>query len=208
MASYTTGGPAFTSSPVVFPYKGKTLVAAATQDGCIHLLDAASLDGPDQKTALFRTASYSTKGFAPTALATWLDSDGIRWVLAAAAAAPASSSGFSQANGSIVNGAIAAWRVSDRNDAITLEPGWLSRDLIAPVTPAIINGIVFALSGGNKSSPSVLYALDGSTGKRLWDSAKTITSFVHSGGITGEAGQVYLETYDETLYAFGFPMEH
>jgi hypothetical protein len=42
----------------------------------------------------------------------------------------------------------------------------------------------------------------------IWDSGTTITSFVHSGGLSGQAGQVYLETFDETLYAFGFPMEH
>ena len=222
MGSYTTGGQAFTSSPVILPYKGKTLVAAATQDGRIHLLDGASLGGPDHKTPVFITPVYSSRGFTPGALATWQDLDGVRWVLAAAAAAPASGSGFSQADGAITNGAIAAWRVADRSGAITLEPGWLSQDMIAPLAPAIINGIVFAVSSGEfrsdsslpvaervrRSSPAILYALDGATGTKLWDSGPTITSFVHSGGTSGEAGQLYLETYDQTLYAFGFPMEH
>src|SRR5262249_20366731 len=36
-------GQEFTSSPVVFPYRGKNLIAAATKDGRIHVLDAASL---------------------------------------------------------------------------------------------------------------------------------------------------------------------
>lgn len=222
MASYATDGQPFTSSPVVFPYKGKTLVAAATQDGRIHLLDGMALGGPDHKTALFKTMPYSSKGFAPSALATWLDADGVRWVLAAAAAAAGSSPGFSQTNGSVTNGAITTWRVADYHGAITLEPGWLSRDMIAPLTPAVINGVVFAVSSGEfasgenlpvaervrRSSPAILYALDGATGRKLWDSGRTITSFVHSGGVTGESGQVYLETYDETLYAFGFPTEH
>jgi outer membrane protein assembly factor BamB len=222
MASYTTDGQPFTSSPVVFPYKGKTLVAAATKDGRIHLLESTALGGPDHKAALFKTAAYSSQGFAPSALATWLDADGVRWILAAAAAPPVSSSGFSQTNGSVTNGAIATWRVADHNGAITLEPGWLSRDMISPLTPAVINGVVFAVSSGEfasgenlpvtervrRSSPAILYALDGATGRKLWDSGRTITSFVHSGGVTGESGQVYLETYDETLYAFGFPTEH
>jgi outer membrane protein assembly factor BamB len=193
-------------------------VAAATADGRIHLLDGKSLGGGE----LFQTAVYSSKGFAPSALATWQDLDGVRWILAAATAAPASSSGFSQTNGPVTSGAIAAWRVTERSGSIAMEPGWLSLDMTAPLTPAIINGVVFAVSSGEfrneenlplaelvrKSAPALLYALDGGTGRKLWDSGRTITSFVHSGSVSGEAGQLYLETYDETLYAFGFPMEH
>jgi outer membrane protein assembly factor BamB len=149
--------------------------------------------------------------------------DGVRWLLAASDAALASGAGFAATNGPVTTGAVAAWRVVDRNGAISLEPGWLSRNLISPLTPVIINGVVFALSSGEfqpaddslpaservrRSSPAVLYALDGATGNTIWDSAKTITSFVHSGGLSGQASQVYLESFDENLYAFGFPMEH
>jgi outer membrane protein assembly factor BamB len=87
----------------------------------------------------------------------------------------------------------------------------------------IINGVVFALSSGEvrsndskltaaervrRSSPAVLYALDSATGKELWNSGKAITSFVHGGTLSGGGTQVYLETYDGTLYAFGFYIEH
>jgi outer membrane protein assembly factor BamB len=170
---------------------------------------------------LFITPAYSATGFEPGALATWQAVDGVRWLLAPASGPPGS--GFSPGNGAVTNGAIVAWKVSDRDGAFFLEPSWISRDMLAPLTPVIINGVIFALSSGEfrsdgarlsaaerarRSSPAVLYALDGATGKVLWDSAKTITSFVHSGGLSGGAGQVYLETYDETLYAFGFPIEH
>ena len=57
------------------------------------------------------------------------------------------------------------------------------------------------------SLPAVLYALDPATGKELWSSGKTITSFAR-GGLSASAGQVYLVTFDNTLYAFGIPMEH
>jgi outer membrane protein assembly factor BamB len=53
----------------------------------------------------------------------------------------------------------------------------------------------------------VLYALDATTGKTMWSSGRTITSFARSGLAAG-AGQVYLVTFDNTLYAFGIPMEH
>jgi outer membrane protein assembly factor BamB len=59
----------------------------------------------------------------------------------------------------------------------------------------------------DRSSPAVLYALDGVTGKELWTSGTTMTSFARAGLSAGN-GQVYVVTYDNTLYAFGIPMEH
>ena len=91
------------------------------------------------------------------------------------------------------------------------------------MTPLVINGVVFAVSSGEARSkdgkmtaaqrakasvPAVVYALDAATGKELWNSGKTITSFVHGGGLSGGAGQIYLGTHDGTLYSFGFPIEH
>ena len=222
--TWTAGGQSFTSSPVVFPWKGRNLVAAATNDGRIVLLDSSSPGGSPHRSPLFETPAWSgTAGFAPGGLATWQDLDGNRWVLASASGAPMPTSGFSPKNGVVNNGAIAAWKIVDRNGAISLEPGWVSRDMISPLTPIVINGVMFAVSSGEfrsedgklsaaqraqRSSPAVLYALDGATGKVLWDSGKTITSFVHSGRLSGGAGQLYLQTWDQTLYAFGFPTEH
>jgi hypothetical protein len=78
----------FASSPVVFEYKGKTLVVAAAADGSLHLVDAASM------TALSVTPA-TAKAAAPGALASWQDRDGTRWILVAhTGAAPA---GFTQA---------------------------------------------------------------------------------------------------------------
>jgi outer membrane protein assembly factor BamB len=59
----------------------------------------------------------------------------------------------------------------------------------------------------SKSTPAVLYALDGTSGKELWNSGKSITSFAHSGGLWASDGQIYVPTYDSTVYAFGFAME-
>ena len=53
----------------------------------------------------------------------------------------------------------------------------------------------------------MLYAHDGVTGKELWTSGTTITAFARAGLSAGN-GQVYVVTYDNTLYAFGIPMEH
>ena len=111
--------------------------------------------------------------------------------------------------------------VVDRNGSPSLKPGWISRDMVAPLPPIVINGVVFAASSGaasdtslsaeqraERSSPAVLYALDGATGKVLWESGDAIASFAPRSGLSGGAGTVYLSDYQGTLYAFGFPMEH
>jgi outer membrane protein assembly factor BamB len=118
---------------------------------------------------------------------------------------------------------ITAFKVVDRDGTPAIETGWTSREMTSPLSPVIINGVVFALASGEfrtsdnkitaaqrvqRSIPAVLYALDGATGKELWNSGKTITSFVHGGGLSANGGQIYVGTYDGTLYAFGFPMEH
>jgi WD40 repeat protein len=202
----------FASSPVVFEYKGKTLVAAAASDGGVHLVDASNM------TALSVTPS-TARASAPGSLASWQDRDGTRWILIAhTGALPA---GFTSAGGAITKGAILAWKLSE--DGGKLLPGWASRDLVSPITPTVINGVVLATSSGEfrtddskvtaamraaRSGKAVIYLLDGATGKELWSSGTTITSFARGNALSGGMGQFYLTTHDGTIYAFGFPMEH
>ncbi len=188
---FTPGKSEFTSSPVVFSYKGRDLVAVSNRDGRIYLLDSASLGGADHKTPLAMSEKL-TAGDAPGALASWADSSGTRWVLAPTA------------------NAIAAFKVVDQNGKPSLTPAWTSRELVSPVAPVVVNGVAFALSTGElrsrqQSQPAVLYALDAVTGKELWNSGKTITSFSpRSAGLSASTGQVYVVTGDNSLYAFGF----
>jgi hypothetical protein len=53
----------------------------------------------------------------------------------------------------------------------------------------------------------VLYALDAATGRELWTSGNTITSFAHRSALWPGIGQIHVATYDNTVYAFGFPLE-
>jgi len=219
-----TAGQEFSSSPVIFEYKGKVVVAATTKDGRVHLLDSANLGGADHRTALSVTpASLKTADFVPGALASWQDRSGTRWILAPTTGSQAAELGFKPNSGTTAKGAVVAWKLIEQNGAPALEPDWVSRDLAAPLVPTIINGVVFATSSGEfrtnnsglsaaqralRSSRAVLYALDGQTGKELWSSGKTITSFARGGALSGGMGQIYLTTYDGTIYAFGYPMEH
>lgn len=214
--SYKTGGAEFTSSPVVFDFKGRTLIAATTNDGRIHLADTASIDKSLAVSAPFSSPNYSTGS-----LTSWRDEAGTRWILAAAGGKPAGA-GFAS-NGTVTSGTLVAWKLVEKNGGLAFEPGWTSRDLMSPLPPVVINGVAFVLSSGEfrsndpnmsaaqraqRSSNAVLYALDPLSGRELWNSGKTITSFVHSGGLSGGSGRVFVSGYDGTQYAFSFPIEH
>jgi PQQ-like domain len=219
---FSAGSP-FVSSAVVFQFQGKDVVAAANRDGRIYLLDTASLGGADHKTPLAKSAHYApTSGdFTPGALATWQNADGTRWIAVPTGASPAADAKFTLTNGAVSTGAIVTFKVTGSATAPALEPGWVSRDLMSPVTPLVMNGVVFVVAGGGapgnaqmpaaqraqRSKPAVLYALDAATGKELWSSGTSITSPVFGVAPSGGDSQVYVVTYDSTVYAFGIPME-
>ena len=232
---FTDPGAEFVSTPVIFNHGEKNLVAAATKDGRILLLDASSLGGANHSTPLYvRSLAGGTGAAAQGALSTWQE------MLPAPAApnppaAPAAAGAPAPVQGppaaTFVPGtrwllvptanAITALKVVDNSGKLSLEPGWVSRDLASPVTPLIVNGVVFALSSGRaaassgptvadivkRSSPAVLYALNGVDGKELWSSGKTMTSFFPGKSFWSANGQVYVGAFDGTLYAFGFAME-
>jgi hypothetical protein len=217
---FTAPGAGFNTSPIVIRHKDKDLVAVTANDGRLYLLDGASLGGGDHKTPLHVSAKYTTGG--ATALATWED-ESTRWILATATGAPPAGLTFTS-NGLAPNGRVVAFKLIDQDGKFSTEPGWASRDLIAPLAPIVVNGMVFAVASGEyrpataspsvsasqraqRSVPAVLYVLDGPTGKTLWSSGPRITSFARA-GLSAGAGQVYLVTYDNQLYAFGIAMEH
>jgi outer membrane protein assembly factor BamB len=173
--SYHSDKQAFVSSPVVFEYANKPVIAAATADGRVHLVDATSMTG----------AAYPA--VVSGKMATWQDAAGTQWL-----AAPSKNS-------------ISAWKVAGQGDTPALQSGWTSREIASPLAPLVVNGVIFAVSG---SSPAVLYALDGATGKELWNSGKTLSAAVRSGGLSSIGSQVYLGVSDGMFYAFGFPIEH
>ena len=78
---FSAGASPFVSSPVVFQFEGKDVVAAANKDGRLYLLDSTSLGGADHKTPLARSPQYAASSdFTPGALTTWQDADGTRWI--------------------------------------------------------------------------------------------------------------------------------
>jgi outer membrane protein assembly factor BamB len=228
-----TAASRFATSPVVFNLGGRDVVAAAGRDGRLYVLDGAAPGGLDHRTALARSAVYSSATDPSAgALTTWQDAEGVRWLLVASSGPTAGDAKFPTANGAVTNGTIAAFRITgvrggdaggNQGSSMTIDPAWTSRDLTSPATPIVLNDVVFALSSGayrtsdaqmptaqrlQRSTPAVLYALDAKTGKELWSSGRAITASVQGIGPSGQDGQVYVVAADGTLYAFGIPLEH
>ena len=179
-------GDGFISTPVVFDEGERTYIASTTASG-LYLLDAASLGGADHKTPLLALPASANIRWTAESVATWRDPAGSRWILAPSTTA------------------VMAFKLSEKAGVPALQQTWASRDLAGPRTPIIVNGVVFAVSGGPAAANSVLYAIDPSTGKDIWNSGKTIVSRA-SAGLSAGTGQVYVVTHDNTVWAFGIPL--
>ena len=179
-----------TATPVVLDFNDRDYIVAAGSDGLIGLLPA---DGGSAATV---------KGSMPAgALAAWKHESGVTWVLAA------------------TENSVDAYKIVERNGAPALERGW-TKAIAAPLPPMIVNGVVFAAASGEyrgsdnaaervrRSTHATLYALDGEPGAEQWNSGDAIQSFSTGAGLAAGNFNVYVSTYDGTMYAFGFPMEH
>ena len=209
----------FVTGPTVFRHGTKDVVSAATKDGRVILLDAASLGGADHATPLVASPPLFASGGAISAeaLSTWARArvgrnDRARRLRDALDSRSdlGQAGGARTTNGAIRNGAVVALRVRDVNGTFSLEPEWTSNDLTSPATPIIVNGVVFALSSGRQAaagrtgSPAVLFAHDGLSGKALWNSGKSMTASASPSSFWSALSQVYIGADDGTVYAFGF----
>jgi outer membrane protein assembly factor BamB len=192
-------------SPVLLTYKEKELIVAPGNNGGIVLLDSQSLGGSDHHTPLAESLVMSkpaSRG-AWEGLATFQDKQGVPWVMASIAGPVAK---FPGSNGPAPHGSIIAFKVAEQGGKLSLVPIWISRDLVNPAPPAIVNGVVFALEGGG--THATLYALDATTGKQLYSSEDAIGTYARLAGMSVGDGHVFFTTHDNTLYSFGIPLEH
>jgi len=181
----------FVTGPTIVRHGNKDVVAAATKDGRVLLLDASSLGGASHDTPLYASKPLGA-AISADALAAWQQTASpTSWLLVP------------------LGGQLAALKVADASGSLALEPGWVSSDVAAPATPLIVNGVVFVLENGAPAADGqgrapVLHAYDGATGKRLWNSAKAITTPASPGSLWTGTGQIYVGLRDGTLHAFGF----
>ena len=215
----------------IFKYKGKELMVDAGKEGVIYLMDIDSIGGDDHRSPLYTTPLYCNEevNFASAgvwgSLATWEDAKGTRWVLSPFWGPKHSKFKAPIENGVTKKGGVVAFKVTDdKNGKPTLTPGWISRDMDRGEPPIIANGVVFAYGSGEdtdqaaydiglaynrqenrikNSTKAVLYALDGQTGKELWNSGDAIASWNHWSGLSVANGKVYISTFDGYQYCFG-----
>lgn len=173
----------FTSSPLVFPWKDKDAVLVAG-GGKIYLLDSAA----NGSAPLAVSASLGASVSDVSALASWQDAQGTRWVAAPGA------------------GSVRTFKLVEENGRPVFQAGWTSLAIPSPLPPVVVNGVLFAVSSGTRTVPAVLHAFDAATGKPLWNSGRSITTTVR-GGLAAGQGNVYVPGSDGTLYAFGFEIE-
>jgi hypothetical protein len=209
-AKFTQAGADFIGTPIVLPStpftagpeaSGPNLIAAQARDGRIFILDEQLT-----KPLLVSDPVSDLGGYKPAGLSSWVDDSGQRWLL------------------STTPTAVIAHKLNVNGNTASLSEGWSLTGLQAPIAPIIVNGVVFIASSGefippagsepnearriSNSKPAVLYAANAVTGAKLWDSGKTITSFVpRTSALWSSLGQVIVTAYDNTLYAFGANME-
>ncbi len=221
----------FQVTPTIFTWKGRELMATASKECRVYLLDPKNAGGANHMTPLYRSpllcneeVDFQSNGIWGS-MASWVDSKGTQWVLTPFWGPSHPDFKPPVSHGPVTHGAVVAFRVEEKNGKPQLTPGWMSRDMDQAEPPVIANGIVFAFGSGENtrqayadkgladfsplrikaSTKAVLYALDGETGKELFNSGNQIASFVHFGALSVANGKVYLGTFDSVLYCFGLP---
>jgi hypothetical protein len=222
---YSQRGVEFVTGPSLFKQGDKEIVAAATKDGRIVLLDAASPGGANHATALHVSAPVASgaTAIAADALTTWQEmtitqpppatATTTTTVTTTAPAAPTPPPQPIVTLGArwilvpVTNG-VAAMKLTDSGGSLTLERGWNAQNLASPATPIVVNGVVFALGTGRTAAgsgtPAVLHAYEGTTGKELWTSGAAMKASASAGSFWSAMSQLYVGTSDGTLYTFGF----
>lgn len=181
-AKFTLAGANFASPAVILREGTRDLVAAQAADGRIIVLDGANLATPLASSP----AVPNLSGYKPNGLAAWQDATGQAWLL------------------STTPNAVVAHKLT----ATSVTQAWTLGNLKSPLAPLVINGVVFAVSAGDPKNPAILHAVNALSGQPIWNSGKTMTSYVpQASALWNSMGQVVVGAYDGTLYAFGVNLE-
>ena len=154
------------TSPVVFKWRDRVLVAVGGKEGVVYVMDAAGLGGPDHQTSAWTSPLYSNekhsfqKNGIWGGIAAWTEpASGRVWLYVPTygPAAPAQSAMFPITYGDDPNGSVQAFTVeAGENGAPSLRPRWRSLDMKVPDPVAIANGIVFALATGEDTTQATV----------------------------------------------------
>jgi outer membrane protein assembly factor BamB len=214
------------ASPVYFGWRNRDLVAHGAKEGVITLMDADSLGSYDHQNPLYTSprlgndAAECCSGLGIWGgLSTARDSEGQTWIYVPMGGPPAKNGPqFAITNGDVSKGSIMAFKVvaDSRTGGPMLSPAWISGGFASPEPPIIEDDVVLALSNGENAvqkggekkrllntRPAVLRALDARTGKELYNSGASITSWVHFSGLAAASGKIFAVDHDSNIYCFG-----
>ena len=160
------------SSPVVFSFGDRTLVATSSKSGIIYLSDALNLGGRDHHTTLYTSPRFSNDadafGFSGlwSVMSTYVDAKGKRWLYVPfyGPEAKATAHLFKKNHGPTVNGQIMAFTVEGTPDLPTLQPQWISADFDQPGVVTVANGVLLVLANGDRGSTLIEGARRGGAG--------------------------------------------
>ncbi len=147
------------TSPVVFDFGGKTLVAASQKEAVLRLLDAQDLGGSNHMTPLWQSPKLGNDektGTDPSrgvwgGIATY-ETGGRRFLYLPLYGHPSKDAPlFPTTNGPREDGSVMAFEVKKDGDKFSAVPLWTSTNMVMPDPPVVANGIVFALSTGGQA---------------------------------------------------------
>ena len=134
---------------LLFGMGKRNILATASKESVVYLLDADNLGGVDHMTALYQSPRLGndTQDFQAMgvwgSLATALNDKGERWLYTPMWGAPAKTGPkFPMTNGDAPNGSIMAFRIVEEGGKPVLQPAWVSRDLLIASSPVVANGVV------------------------------------------------------------------
>jgi len=146
-------------SPVIFPFKNRTLLATSSKEGLIYVLDAKNLGGGiagDHSKALYtspRLGNDEEKYYGHGvwgSFSTYEDAQGTRWLYVPMWGPAGKDVQFPKSYGDTAHGSVMALKVVEKDGGVALEPEWKSRDLALPDNVAVANGVVYAVQTGEQ----------------------------------------------------------
>jgi outer membrane protein assembly factor BamB len=147
------------TNPVVFPFKGRTIVASIAKESVLYLLDADALGGSNHTTPLYQSPRlgndeevFQGRGVWG-AISTFEDPQGQRFLYVPmwgplSKTAPT----FKYSYGEAADGSIMAFQVTDEGGKLSLAPVWTSLNMHVPDPPVIANGVVYAIQTGENTT--------------------------------------------------------
>jgi outer membrane protein assembly factor BamB len=216
----------FNVSPMAFDYKGRHWLLSTGKECRLLLSDRDKFGGANHTTETFRTPLVcndeqwqTTKGVWGS-LGAWVDAAGTQWIYMPFWGPVSRTFHAPIEYGRPREGAVAAFKLKDTNGKVTLEPAWLSTNMVNAEEAEIANGILFTYGSGERilrddrawddppppdraTAHATMYALDAVTGKELWNSGDAIVATNHFSGMSVANGRAYVGTVDGIVYCFG-----